>query len=130
LSKAKRRPTPGKTSHEDTSVSGALKRDDIMPGDKISMDQYHSSVRGRLKSTYGRERESNQYIGGTRFVDHASGLILTHHQPTLGSSDTLRSLAHMESFFAQHNVPIKRFHTDNGISTSSEFRQRLSERHL
>jgi transposase InsO family protein len=64
-------------------------------------------------------------VGGTIFVDDASGLILTHHQPTMGSSDTLRSLGIMEQFFLDYNVSIQHFHTDNGIFTSNEFRKHL-----
>jgi hypothetical protein len=127
LSKAKSRPQPGKTTTQDATASGAIKRDDIMPGDKISLDHYQSSVRGRLENTFGQEKESSQHIGGTLFVDHASGLILTFHQPTLGTSDTLRSLGLSEQFFEDHNVTIKQFHTDNGVFTSQEFRQLLND---
>jgi hypothetical protein len=47
-------------------------------------------------------------------VDHASGSIITQHQPTLGSGK-------MEQFFSDHNVPVHNFHTDNGIFTCMEF---------
>jgi hypothetical protein len=60
-------------------------------------------------------------------VDNASGLILSHHQPTLGSEDTLQLLGMMEQFFSDHNVPIQHFHTDNGVFTSSEFRKHLMD---
>jgi hypothetical protein len=55
LSKAKRRRIPGKRTTLDLLSAGALKRDDIMPGARISMDHYHSSVRGRLEYTRGHE---------------------------------------------------------------------------
>jgi hypothetical protein len=42
LSKAKRRHAPGKTSRDDHTIAGILKRDDIMPGDKISYPFYLS----------------------------------------------------------------------------------------
>jgi hypothetical protein len=127
LSKAKRCHTPGKLTIIDHRIAGALKRDDILPGDKISMDHYQSSVRGRLEYTKGHENDVEQYIGGTIFVDHASGLIFTQHQPTLGSGDTSRSLGKLEQFFSDHNVSIKGFHTDNGVFTSSDFRTHLME---
>jgi hypothetical protein len=68
------------------------------------MDHYQSSVRGRLEYTKGHEKDVEQYIGGTIFVDHASGLIFTQHQPTLGSGDTLQSLGKLEQFCSNHNV--------------------------
>jgi hypothetical protein len=103
-----------------------LKQDD-MPGDKISMDHYQSSIRRRLEYTWGNEKDIEQYVGGTILVDHASGLILTHHQPTLGSGDALQLLGKMEQFFSDHNVPVQNFHTDSGIFTCSAFRKQLSD---
>jgi transposase InsO family protein len=127
LSKANCRRTPGRRTTLDPRIAGALKHDDIMPGDHISMDHYQSSVRGRMEYTSGFEREVEQYVGGTIFVDHASGLIMTHHQPTLASRDTLRLVGMMEQFFLDHNVPIRNFHTNNGVFTSSEFRKHLMD---
>lgn len=127
ISKAKRRKAPGKLTSTDDSVSDVLRREDLMPGDKISMDQYQSSTKGRLEFTKGKERDSQQYVGGTIFVDHASGLIFTSHQPTLGSSDTIRSVAKLEQFFSEHDVKLKRFHTDNGVFTTNEFKQHLTD---
>jgi hypothetical protein len=87
LSKAKRRHTPGKHTTRDPHSAGALKRDDILPRDKTSMDQF----------TRGHEKDIEQYVGAKFFVDHASGLIITSHQPTLGSGDTLGLLGRMKN---------------------------------
>ena len=43
----------------------ALKKNILRPGGMISSDQFVSSISGRLPNTYGRERKSDQYIGGT-----------------------------------------------------------------
>ena len=53
-----------------------IKREHLSPGDCVSLDQYESSIRGRLPpQTKGKECTDEQYTGGTLFVDHASGMI-------------------------------------------------------
>ena len=60
-----------------------LKREHLQPGDCVSIDQYESTIRGRLPHTYGKERTEEQYRGGTLFVDHASGMIFLVNQMSL-----------------------------------------------
>ena len=46
----------------------AIKRDDIAPGDCVSIDQYISKTPGRLVHAQGRESAAQQYSGGTIFI--------------------------------------------------------------
>ena len=86
LGKRKIRPTGDKRSTE--RRPGVLKEGDLMPGERVSLDQYQSSVKGRLPSTKGKEKVSQMYTGGTNNVDHAS---CTHTQPkTYAINEKLR----------------------------------------
>jgi hypothetical protein len=74
LSKQTRRQPEQPVSHSNPVPS--LRQNDLHPGgDNISMDQYLSALPGRLPHTKGKESSSNQYTGGTIFVDHASSFI-------------------------------------------------------
>ena len=101
--------------------------DDLNPGDEVSMDQYESSVRGRLPSTRGRERQSMRYCGGTLFFDHASGKIFVRHQVSLSASETIDSKRSVEREAIQCGVKIKKYHADNGIFKAEEFEDALEE---
>ena len=48
-------------------------------------------MKGRKEATYGKEKETDKYIGGTIFCDAATGLIFTAHQVSLRVGDTLKS---------------------------------------
>ena len=126
---AQQTPT-GKAVHtilpESKGGSGNLKTDDCTPGQRISVDQYESRVRGRLWSSFGKTKEENMYCGGTIFVDHASGLIHVEHQVSLGTADTLTSKRIFERMALSHGVIIKNYHGDNGAAfTSREFNRHI-----
>eukprot|EP00957_Ditylum_brightwellii_P116782 8907573-Ditylum_brightwellii.AAC.1 len=53
-------------------LPGALKIENLLPGQKVAADQYVSKVKGQLLHTKGKESAENMYSGGTIFVDHAS----------------------------------------------------------
>ena len=85
------------------------------------MDQYQSTVRGRLATSQGKEKMKEQYVGGTVFYDHASGYLNFIHQPTLGSADTVRSKMLYEQELLQYGRKVGGYHTDNGVFTSKQF---------
>jgi hypothetical protein len=91
----------------------------------VFVDQYESSIRGRLPNTYGREKESSMYVGGTIFVDVASHTIHVYHQVSLAAADTLLSKAQFEQDAASYGVSIKQYHVDNGIFTSAAWKDNL-----
>jgi hypothetical protein len=69
----------------------ALQRDDLLPGDCMSMDQYESQHLGRLPHTFGKEKNKDKVVGGTIDVNHATGLIFAEQQAYLRARNTLKS---------------------------------------
>lgn len=90
-----------------------LKRDNLQPGDMVSIDQYYSAALGRLPNTKGKESKKDKYCGGTLFVDHASSLVFLKHQVSLRAGDTVMSKKEFERKSAEVGVRIKGYHADN-----------------
>ena len=44
----------------------------------VSTDQFVSAFPGQLPNTYGRDKESQQYVGGASFIDAASVYFYIH----------------------------------------------------
>ena len=65
----KRRSSPGKHTVKDRMNEGALKKNNLLPGQQTSVDHFVSKIRGRLVSSYGKEDTEKQYCGGAVFVD-------------------------------------------------------------
>ncbi|MGH7974178.1 MAG: hypothetical protein ACREBR_01535, partial [bacterium] len=107
--------------------SGHIKTGDLKPGDRLSVDQYESRVRGRLKTSRGKTVEHEMICGGTIFCDHASHLIDVRHQLTFGATDTIRSKRMFERMALSNGVLPKTYHSDNGVFTATQFRQHLEE---
>jgi hypothetical protein len=103
----------------------AIKREDLQPGDCISMDQYVCKTPGRLPNTYGKEHSSNKYNGGTVFVDHASGYVYVHNQVSLRVGETLQGKHSFENFGDQYGIKFKSYHADNQPFNSAEFLEDL-----
>ena len=99
-----------------------LKTDHLRPGDCISLDQYQSSIPGRLEHTYEKEKKEEKYTGGTIFVDHASGLMYLRHQVSLRVGETLKAKFAFEQMARDFSISIKKYHADNMLT---EFRQPL-----
>ena len=99
----------------------AIRRNALKPGDCISLDQFESSVRGRLPNTYGKETSSAQLVGGTIAVDHASGFVFLRNQQTLRAGDTVRSLREFEKEASRSGISFKQFHADNFPFDSEDF---------
>jgi hypothetical protein len=90
------------------------------------MDQYLSPQPGRLPHTKGKESKTEQYNGGTIFVDHASIFIFLRNQVALlTAGKTLRSKMAFEQFAMTVGVTLKKFHADNVPFNSKEFRRNL-----
>ena len=126
--KAKKRTTLTKTVKDLQSRKHILSSGKLQPGDRVSLDQYQSSVRGRRYETAGKEHDKDRYCGGTIFYDHASGLIMVYHQATLSAADTLKSKRLFEMDCARSGVIIKSYHTDNGIFTSDHLQADLESK--
>ena len=122
LSKMTKQKTNTQHHTNDPAKEMALQREHLSPGDCISWDQYVVPHRGRLYKSAGRERESLRFGGGSLAVDHASKRVFIHHQTSLDASHTLVGKRLLERDAREVGVKITRYHADNGIFASSEFK--------
>jgi hypothetical protein len=123
LSKQNRRQPQTPITHANPVPT--LRLENLQPGDCVLMDQYLSPQPGRLPHTKGKEPKTEQYNGGTIFVDHASSFIFLRNQVSLNSGETLKSKTAFEQFASTVGVSLKKFHADNVPFNSQEFRRNL-----
>jgi hypothetical protein len=69
----------------------------------------------------GHSLSGDGNVGGTIYVDHASGWMFHRPQKSLCAGDTIRGKQQFEQFAAEFDTSIKKFHTDNGVFCSDEF---------
>ena len=98
-----------------------LRREHLQPGDCVSLDQYESSIPGRLPHTYGKEKKDDQYNGGTLFIDHASSMVFIQHQVSLRTGETLQAKHKFEQLAREYGVTIKAYHADNSPFGNADF---------
>jgi Zinc knuckle/GAG-pre-integrase domain len=123
------RRTPGKASSVVREVAGAFRRDDLFPGQRISVDHFICSTRGRLLNTRGKESEKEKYTGGCIFVDHASGFVHVELQVFLTAAETLKAKQKFEQLCRDYGVIPQSYQADNGTAfTSAAFTQHLADR--
>jgi hypothetical protein len=99
----------------------AIRKEDLHPGDCVSVDQYVCKVPGRLKHGFGKGKASTNYNGGTIFVDHASSYISVHHQVSLQIGETLQQKHRFERHGKNNGVRIRQYHADNHPFESADF---------
>ena len=104
---------------------GKIAAGDLQPGQRVSIDQFVSSRRGRLESSRGHTKEEHMYKGGIIFVDHASGLIFIVNLVSLGAIETIKAKVLFERMAHEHGVAIQNYHADNGIFTAKDFQDHL-----
>lgn len=97
----------------------ALRSNDLLPGQRVSVDHYVSTHKGR--QYVARGSHSSDFCGGALFVDHATGRIAVHHQVSLGAADTIKSKLLFERNAFDDGVVVQAYHTDNGVFSSKEF---------
>eukprot|EP00804_Cyclotella_cryptica_P018090 CCRYP_017614-RA/>CCRYP_017614-RA protein AED:0.43 eAED:0.20 QI:0/0/0/1/0/0/2/0/735 len=103
--------------------SMVLKQDHLHLGDCLSCDHYISPIPGRVVALSGYSSTRHGYVGGTIYVDHASGWIFHSPQQSLNAADTIRGKLLLECEAAKVGIQIKALHTDNGFFNLEEFRQ-------
>ena len=106
-----------------------LRQNDLQPGSTVSMDQYISQTPGRLPHTYGKERIEDKYVGGTIFVDHATGYIFLRHQNSLNARETIKSKTALEQLASTFGIKINSFLTDHVPFGSEEFMNNIELNH-
>jgi hypothetical protein len=117
--KAKRRPTDSSTSKPDASHDGALKKENLLPGQRVSVDHFVCNTKGRLYDSKGKTSPELMYSGGCLFVDHATGFVHVEHQVALTSHETLLSKHKFEATARDCGVIPQAYLSDNGKAFSS-----------
>ncbi|KAG7358094.1 hypothetical protein IV203_014681 [Nitzschia inconspicua] len=102
-----------------------IRSDNLHPGDCISVDQYVSSVPGRLPHTAGKESSKDKYHGGTIFVDHATSFLFLVNQVSLRAGETINSKVAFERFAHSCGHRLQSFRADNMPFDSAEFKADL-----
>jgi transposase InsO family protein len=126
LGKQSRRPVSTTKRPSSTDPEMKLKTNHLSPGDCISVDHYVSPVRGRRRSGFGRNSSTTGYVGGSLYVDHASGKLFHFPQTELTASATVRAKQCLEAAAADVNGRVKAYHSDNGVFASQEFKDHCS----
>jgi hypothetical protein len=111
--KQKRKTADSSVEIKNKELEGVLTKNDLFPGDVVSCDQYMSPSKGRLMHTKGKEASSNQYVGGTIFIDHATNYLFTNHQVNLTAESTVASKHKCENTFDEFGIQIRQFAADN-----------------
>ena len=124
--KQRRRPAPGKTQRVVRDREGALKKENLFPGQKVSVDHFACSTKGRLLHTFGKEPDSERYSGGAIFVDHATGYVYVHNQVHINTHETLEGKLAFEGHCKDFGVVVSEYQSDNGrIFTSARYVEHL-----
>lgn len=124
--KATRRPSRSTTHRPEEDDEMALRKNDLQPGQRVSLDHYESAQPGRTYHSKGSTRSAT-FTGGLLGVDHASGLIFVEHQVSLSANDTIKAKLTMQKRATEMGVSLQRFHTDEGVFTAREFLEHLAE---
>jgi hypothetical protein len=125
LSKAHRRTPDSQRVQNVPEHEMALRRDDLVPGQCVSVDQYVCKEPGRLQKGFGKGRAETNYNGGTIYVDHASTYISVQHQVSLRVGETLQGKHAFERHARNNGVRIQRYHGDNHPFASADFKEDL-----
>ena len=123
FAKQKRRNPPSALKQARSENEGALSRNVVIPGQRVSVDLYQSSTKGRLAHTFGKEKSDLQFTGGAIFVDHATRLVHHTHQFSTTAAETIGSKHKFEQFSDEYGVKIKEYVGDNNPFHSNDWEQ-------
>lgn len=115
----RRQPKPTTAAKHDY---GGLSSNITIPGQRVSMDQYLSTVPGRLPNTQGKEKKEHKYCGGTIFIDHATKYCRAFHQSALTAEATLLSKHRFENDLSEFGIRIRGYLGDNHPFRSASFK--------
>ena len=113
LAKQHRKTSGSSSTHHKPEREMAIRRNNLQPGECVSIDQYVCRTPGRLANTFGKEHDSMRYTGGTIFVDHATGFTFTRHQISLRIGETLQAKHEFEALMGQFGIRVQAYRADN-----------------
>lgn len=125
--KQSQRSKPGKTVIVDADKVMATKRDKLLPGQRVFVDHFHCDKNGRLESGTGVSDKT--YVGGSIWVDAATGVVRVHLHTTFDTHETLLGKKIFEDWMKEHGVEkIEEYVSDGHSSfTSQDYQQHLSD---
>ena len=129
------RPVPGKTSRIIQDRAGILSADQVEPGQRVFVDHFVCSTRGRrirghgIRDPSGRSPIRNKtqaYSGGCIFVDASTGFVHVEFQSHLSSQETILAVEEFEKHALDNGIVVSGYSSDNGSAfTSQAFRAHL-----
>ena len=122
------RPTPGRTTNIVKDRQGVIDAEQLLPGQRVSVDHFICSTRGRTFESRGRGSQHSMYLGGCIFVDSASNFVDVQLQTHLNTHSTLKAKQAFEEMCAGHGVIPQTYLSDNGTPfTSRAFTEELQK---
>ena len=101
-----------------------------MPGQRVSVDHFVCSTKGRLFSSRGKTQEKDMYSGGCIFVDQATKYVSVVFQQHLNSHETLKAKQTYELECRDYGIVIQEYLSDNASCfKSADFSRKLLEFH-
>ena len=117
--KQRQRSAPGKRSAPLPNRQGALKKEQLLPGQRVAVDHFVCSTKGRLFESRGRTKDEHMYTGGALFVDMATGRIDCLFQTHLNTHETIRAKEEYEMRCRDFGVMPQQYISDNGSAFTS-----------
>ena len=114
------RSKPGKVTQSVREREGILSADKTHPGDRVFIDHFVCSTRGRLfhgrgiRDPQGKTitKNSNTFSGGCIIVDGATGYVDAQFQSHLNANETIDALQRFEALAADNGVIVKEYQSD------------------
>ena len=130
FAKQKVRSSPGRKIIKVSDVEGNFKKNNLFPGQEVSVDHFVCSTKGRLFKSRGKTAEENMYGGGCLFIDHSSNYVNGQFQTTWYGHATITSKESFETHARDiMGVVVQNYLSDNGTSfTSLAFHEHLRSR--
>ena len=129
---------PGKRTTVVQERDGILSADKLHPGQRVFVDHFMCSTRGRKFKGQGinnpkkRARvqsKSKLYQGGCIFVDAATGHIDVEFQTFFSSEETIQAIKNYEDKCRDNGIIVQEYQFDNGSSfTSRSLRDYLEQK--
>ena len=97
------------------------KKNDLVPVQRVSMDNFQSALLGQLYNSNGCTDSNHMFNGGCIFVDRVSGYIQVWHQFTISENKTVKDMLLYKHYASNYGVCIQAYHDDNGVFTPKDF---------
>jgi len=129
--KQTRKPAPGKRTTAIKDREGVLSAEALQPGERVFVDHFVCSTRGRKYSGQGirntkrkasTDQQAKSYAGGCVVVDAATGFIDIQFQSFFSASETISAVKRFEANARDNGIIVSQYHSDSGSAfTGKEF---------